>query len=157
MIVYHGSNIEVIKPDINHSRKAVDFGQGFYVTPIYEQARKWSEKFKRRGKNAVVNRYHLSDDAFEEGSTLRFDSYSEEWLDFIMSCRAEKDTTQYSIVIGGVANDKVFNTLELYFDGLIDKGEAIKRLRYEKPNLQICLRNQRVIDESLSFDGSEVL
>ena len=52
----------------------------------------------------------------------------------------------YDIVIGGVANDKVFNTVELYFDNLIEKGEAIRRLRYEKPNLQICFRTQKVLD-----------
>lgn len=46
--------------------------------------------------------------------------------------------TDYDLVLGGVANDKVFNTVELFFDGLIDKAEAINRLRYEKPNLQIC-------------------
>lgn len=28
------------------------------------------------------------------------------------------------------------------FDGLIDKAEAIKRLRFEKPNLQFCFRSQ---------------
>lgn len=39
-------------------------------------------------------------------------------------------------MIGGVANDKAFNTVELYFDNLIDKKEAIHRLRFEKPNLQ---------------------
>ena len=33
---------------------------------------------------------------------------------------------------GGVANDKVFNAAERYFNGLIDKTEAISRLRYEK-------------------------
>ena len=42
-----------------------------------------------------------------------------------------KDATDYDLVVGGVANDKVFNTVELFFDGLIDKAEAIKRLRYE--------------------------
>ena len=41
-----------------------------------------------------------------------------------------------------MANDKVFNTVELYFSHLIDKGEAIKRLRYEKPNLQVCFRTE---------------
>ena len=51
-----------------------------------------------------------------------------------------KDSTDYDLVVGGVANDKVFNTVELFFDGLIDKAEAINRLRYEKPNLQICFR-----------------
>lgn len=37
--------------------------------------------------------------------------------------------------MGCVANDKVFNNVELYFDGLIDKKEAINRLCYEKPNV----------------------
>ena len=59
------------------------------------------------------------------------------------------DATDYDIVIGGAANDKVFNTVELYFDNLIDKKEAIHRLRYEKLNLQMCLRTQTVLDPIL--------
>ena len=74
-----------------------------------------------------------------------------------MNCRREQDTTDYDIVIGGVANDKVFNTVELYYDNLIDKKAAISRLRYEKPNLQICFRTQRAIDTCLHFEGSEKL
>lgn len=44
MRVYHGSYVELAKPDIIHSRKKVDFGVGFYVTPIEEQAKWWSCK-----------------------------------------------------------------------------------------------------------------
>ena len=49
------------------------------------------------------------------------------------------NTGQYDIIIGGVANDKVFDTIELFFDGLIDKNMAIQLLKYEKPNLQYCI------------------
>ncbi len=49
---------------------------------------------------------------------------------------------------------KVFNTVELFFDGLIDKSEAISRLRYEKPNLQICFRTEKALG-LLRFEGSE--
>lgn len=157
MIVYHGSCMEVPSPDTIHSRKTVDFGQGFYVTPIYDQAKKWSEKFKCRGKQAVVSRYRFDEIALEELKMLSFDSYSEEWLEFILNCRSGKDATDYDIVVGGVANDKVFNTVELFFDGLIDKTEAISRLRYEKPNLQICFRTQTAICQYLEFEGSECL
>ena len=87
---------------------------------------------------------------------LKFDSYSEEWLDFILNCRSGKDMTDYDLVLGGVANDKVFNTVELFFDGLIDKAEAINRLRYEKPNLQICFRTEKALS-LLHFEGSERL
>lgn len=37
MILYHGSYLEINKPDLSHSRDNVDFGKGFYTTPIYEK------------------------------------------------------------------------------------------------------------------------
>lgn len=157
MILYHGSYLEIAKPDLQHSRPNVDFGLGFYTTPLYEQAEKWCQRFKRRGKNGIISRYMLDDTAFEELKVLKFDRYSEEWLDFILTCRRGEDTSDYDIVMGGVANDKVFNTVELYFEGLIDKAQAIDRLRYEKPNLQLCLRSDRVLSEYLHFEGSESL
>ena len=43
MILYHGSYLEVQKPDLLHSRENVDFGRGFYTTPLYDQAVKWCE------------------------------------------------------------------------------------------------------------------
>lgn len=74
----------------------------------------------------------------------------------MLNCRRGQDNSDYDLVIGGVANDKVFNTVELYFDGLIDKKEAIKRLRYEKPNLQICFRTEKAL-KLLHFEGSELV
>ena len=44
MILYHGSYLEVAKPDLKHSRPRVDFGCGFYTTPLREQAMKWCGK-----------------------------------------------------------------------------------------------------------------
>lgn len=155
MILYHGSYLEIETPDLIYSRENVDFGRGFYTTPIYEQAVKWCEKFKRRGKDGIVSRYHFDEKGYLELKVLKFDSYSEEWLDFILNCRKGKDSTDYDIVIGGVANDKVFNTVELYFDNLIDKKEAIRRLRYEKPNLQICFRTPKALEAYLHYEGSE--
>lgn len=38
MIVYHGSNVVVDHPDVNHSYRDLDFGRGFYVTTVKEQA-----------------------------------------------------------------------------------------------------------------------
>lgn len=155
MIVYHGSYQEIRKPDLKHSRPDVDFGLGFYTTPLYEQAVKWCGRFKRRGREGIVSRYMLDDIAIQSLKVLQFNTYSEEWLDYILNCRSGKDQSDYDIVIGGVANDRVFNTVELYFDGLIDKNEAINRLRYEKPNAQICLRTECVLEKYLHFEGSE--
>ncbi|MDO5397791.1 MAG: DUF3990 domain-containing protein [bacterium] len=157
MIVYHGSYIEIPKPDVAHSRVNVDFGRGFYITPLLEQARKWCLKFKVKKGTAVVSEYELDDAAFEKCKVLHFNDYSEEWLEFVMDCRRGNDKTDYEIIIGGVANDKVFNTVELFFDGLIDKTEALKRLKYEKPNLQIAVRTQEVLNKYMHFERSECL
>ncbi|MBR1390733.1 MAG: DUF3990 domain-containing protein [Lachnospiraceae bacterium] len=154
MILYHGSYLEITKPDLRHSRHNVDFGLGFYTTPLYEQAAKWCGKFKRRGKEGIISCYDFDEGVYKSLKVLQFNSYSEDWLNFILNCRSGKDITDYDIVIGGVANDKVFNTVELFFDGLIDKAEAISRLRYERPNLQICLRSGKAL-EHLHFERSE--
>lgn len=155
MILYHGSYLEIPTPDLMHSRENVDFGRGFYTTPIYEQAANWCKKFKNKRKDGFISRYEFDEKAYRELKVRIFDSYSEEWLEFVLNCRSCKDATDYDIVIGGVANDKVFNTVELYFDHLIDKAEAIRRLRYEKPNLQICFRTQKALDAYLHYEGSE--
>ena len=60
MILYHGSYNEITKSDLAHSRQNVDFGVGFYTTPMYEQAAKWCEKFKRRGKEGVISVYSFN-------------------------------------------------------------------------------------------------
>jgi hypothetical protein len=149
--------MEIKKPDISHSRINVDFGQGFYTTTILEQAQKWCEKFKDQGKSAVVSFYDLDESALKAYKVLHFEQYSEEWLDFIVSCRRGQNTADYDVIMGGVANDKVFNTIELFLDGLIDKKESLNRLRYEKPNFQIAFRNKEVLDKCLTFVRSETL
>lgn len=155
MIVYHGSYVVVSNPDLQHSRKSVDFGQGFYVTPLYEQARKWCQRFGRAGKKGIISSYDFNEDALSNLKVLKFDSYSEEWLDFVITCRRLNDTSDYDIVIGGIADDKVFNTIELYEDNLITKSETLARLIYEKPNLQIAFRTDIAIHNCLSFLRSE--
>ena len=157
MMVYHGSHLVVEHPDVLHSRPAVDFGRGFYTTPLAEQAESWAKSFLRRHKAAVVSAYLLDEAVFLEEDCMRFDSYSEAWLDFVLACRTEKDDSDHAVILGGIANDRVFDTIELFLQGLIQKGEAIRRLRFEQPNVQIALRTQEVIDRYLHFQGSRSL
>ena len=157
MMLYHGSYVEVAHPDLSFSRDYVDFGRGFYTTALIDQAKRWCVRFKREGRSSVVSRYELLEAPLGEFRVKRFDSYSEEWLDFVLACRRGCDESKFDVVEGGVANDKVFNTVELYFDGLIDKYEAIRRLSFEKPNHQMCFRTQQAADACLRFLGSDVL
>jgi len=158
MTLFHGSYLAVEKPDVSFSRNNIDFGRGFYTTPMQEQAINWAKRFKRKRGQSVVSIYEIDMDALpDKVKILNFDTYSEEWLDFIHTCRREKHSRDYDIVIGGVANDRVFNALGLFESGWLDKSEAIKRLRYEQPSIQYCFRNQSIIDNYLKFIGSEVL
>lgn len=65
------------------------------MTPLRNQAVKWCGKFKRRGKQGIVTIFEFKEDTQENLKILKFDSYSEEWLDFIMNCRREKDSSDY--------------------------------------------------------------
>lgn len=42
----------------------------------------------------------------------------------------------------------------MYFRGLWDKEKVLNELRYYKMNDQICIVNQRTLDEILEFKGS---
>lgn len=150
MILYHASPFVIENPDVHHSRDFLDFGKGFYLTTIYEQAEKYAMRFLRRGQKAYVNIYVLEDD-LSEYKVLVFEKYDEAWLEYVGMCRKGSGGAAYDIVSGGIADDKVFNTIDLYFAGEMSKEDALRRLAFEHPNHQICILNQHVIQHHLKF------
>lgn len=155
MIVYHGSNCEVAKPDLTFSRNNLDFGKGFYVTEIKEQAEKWARRFFFNKEMSILNIYELT---FPENSIVKkFENYDYEWLNFIISCRLGNiEYLNFDFIIGGVANDRVYDTIELYFDKLIEKSEALRRLKYFKPNNQMCVVTEKAISGLVFLSSEEV-
>ena len=124
MILYHGSYLAIENPDLLHSRPNLDFGKGFYLTSIREQAVKWCGKFVKKGKQGVISNYIFDEELFQRLKVLRFDSYSEEWLEFILACRSGKDSSDYDAVCGGIANEKP--NMQIAFR----KDAALTCLRY---------------------------
>lgn len=154
MKVYHTSTIPIEHPDTWHSRSGLDFGKGFYVTKLKEQAVRYADRFFRYGMKAYLTTFEYLPST--EMKTKEFDSYSEEWLNFIIACRKGDDCYKnYDIVVGGVANDKVIRTIDLYVAGMITKDVALERLVYEKPTSQICFISQMAIECCLRYIGSE--
>ena len=155
MEVYHVSMVRVERPDVYHSRKFLDFGQGFYVTTLKDQAVKYAQRFIRRGKEAWLNIYELDEDFMSSSFIIReFEKYDANWLDFVVACRKGIVIGNYDIVKGGIANDKVFRTVDLFFSGDITKEEALRRLLFELPNDQLCIRSQKILDNYLTFKDS---
>lgn len=153
MILYHSSNQAIELPDTAHSRDYLDFGKGFYLTSLREQAVKYAQRFSRRGQAAWLNAYELSLTP-TEWKVMQFESYDRDWLDFISKCRAGIDDSDYDIIIGGIANDKVIFTLDRYFAGELSAEATLGILKFEKPNNQYCIRSQRLIDDCLTHLSS---
>ena len=149
MILFHTSYVTVENPDVAHSRDFLDFGKGFYLTTLRDQAVRYGQRFLRRQGVAWLNSYKFEYEP-KEWKVKTFDAYDQEWLDFVAACRAGKDGCDYDLVIGGIANDKVIRTLDRYFEKEITKDEALGLLRYEKPNIQFCIRSQKMLEECLT-------
>ena len=152
MKLYHGSNQEIIKPDIAFSKKFLDFGKGFYLTSFQEQAEKWAlRKAARLGGNPTINVYNLPEN-FSDYKVCSFETENELWLDFVCKCRkGEEINQQFDIVMGRVANDDIFKTIDMYFKNLWTKEKVLLELRYYQENNQICIINQQIIEKELIF------
>jgi len=112
MKVYHGSYTEINEIDLLKCKAGRDFGRGFYVTNILLQAEFWAARKGRKTKG-VVTEFEFDDFFFEDDivKVLRFEGYTEEWLDFVILNRRNKSRKQqshdYDIIEGPVANDDI--------------------------------------------------
>ena len=154
MILYHGGTEAVMHPDCKKGRPDLDFGQGFYVTLLLDQAEGFARRKARdrRGK-PVISVYEFDyEAAIKDCAYLNFEFYDEAWLDFVVDSRSGlKPWANYDIVEGGVANDRVIDTVELYTIGILDKTSALGRLSEHQPNHQICILSQAILDKYLKF------
>jgi hypothetical protein len=160
IIVYHGGTEAIENPDCKLGRKNLDFGQGFYVTDIREQAVKWAENMGRnRNKPALLNSYIMNRQAIvQEARCKIFEAYNEEWLEFIIANRTgENIAAKYDYIEGGIANDRVIDTVNLYTAGLMELNTALRELSRHQPNNQMCLLSQSIINEYLIYNGTEEL
>lgn len=156
--VYHGSIEEIRHPLTNIGRENLDFGKGFYVTDIKKQAQIWAglkHKFYP-GSKGIVNQYDLDfDTVVNKYVYKKFEHYDREWLYFIINCRnGKKVWKKYDIIEGGVANDRVIDTIEAFMAGQIEEDKALGELSKHQPNNQICILKQSIIDNHLFFSRS---
>lgn len=161
--LYHGSYMSVPSPHVKFGRERVDFGQGFYLTKLVDQAKAWAITIaERKGKNATptISTYSLDYEAIisKKNRVKIFDKYDLEWLEYVIDCRKCGEMQhQYDIVEGGVANDNVIDTVEDYENGIITAEQALGQLKYKKVNHQICILNQDIADQHLTFISSKVV
>ena len=153
MRLYHGSDCAIDKPDVSFSRSNLDFGRGFYATSIRRQAERWAlRRAMRSGTPPIVNVFDFDENI--DLSILRFENDAA-WLEFVCRCRrGDNAPNGTDLVVGGVADDKVYAAIDMYFRGLWDMDQTLAALKFFERNDQYCFVTQSAIDRALHFRKS---
>lgn len=150
MILYHGSKAIVEAPEIRIQKYNKDFYFGFYCTLYPEQAIRWATRFNGVG---FLNEYNYTPNAAL--NIKRFPEMSEEWLDFIVSCRLG-NPHGYDIVEGPMANDTIFNYVQNFADGKISREAFWALAKFKKPTHQISFHTARALATLQFLSATEV-
>jgi len=149
MILYHGSTVVVDSPRIITPNRTLDFGMGFYTTANYTQAVVFADiVMKRRRQNVqYISIYDFNmEQALKTLSILEFAGPDEDWFDYV--CQNRNGTysgDEYDIVIGAVANDKVYATIGLFESGILTKEQAIESFKVNPLYDQIVLKSDSAL------------
>ena len=156
MILFHGSNVMVKEPRILDSDRYLDFGFGFYMTTNKDQAINFAQKVaQRKGEKPIVNIFSFDETKTTGLRIKEFDGPNEEWLDFVSANRNGKyEGEQFDIVIGPVADDDVYQTLQVYASGLLTKDQALQALKIKKLYNQYLFATPESL-KTLKFESAE--
>lgn len=147
MKLYHGSNIAVQNPQILESDRKLDFGTGFYLTSNLEQAERWAKLTQARRGNgtATVSVFEADEKILNTLNVLHFQKADKSWLEFVTQNRKNvaQQNDSYDVVIGPVANDRTMPVISLYFSGIYDADETVKRLLPQKLNDQYTFKTEK--------------
>lgn len=149
MTVYHGGYQAVEEPEIRVGCNTKDFGNGFYCTIIKEQAERWARRYQTK----VVSVYDVRLNS--NLNIKEFANMSEEWLDFIVSCRSGKDH-DYDVVIGAMSDDQIYNYVSDYIDGSITREQFWALAKFKYPTHQIVFCTEAAL-KCLEYRECEVL
>ena len=158
MKLYHGSLEVVSEPRIITPNRTLDYGRGFYTTTSYEQAEQWVRRRKGTQHSVgYVNVYELAEVLPDDIKQLRFETPTEEWVDFVMRNRTEKGFEHsFDIVYGPVANDRVYAAFALYESNLLDKEGLIRELRTYELVDQFLFHTEQSLQHLTFIEAKEV-
>ncbi len=154
MILYHGSNQSIDRIDLSVCRPFKDFGKGFYLTTMEEQAQKMARRVAGIfGGTPTVNVFRLEDAVWQKEhlSLRRFPAATLEWALFVTANRTGNTTVEnnldekYDIVIGPVADDDLSVLFRQFSDGLIGEEALRKGMEFRRLNDQYSFHTERAI------------
>lgn len=137
--LYHGSNMKIEVPDLEHSKPFKDFGRGFYLSDNSQQALELAlqKVSQTRSGSAEVSEFLFDENIlYSDSLDVRiFPDYSEDWARFVLDNRrghAQTEKPSYDIVYGPIADDGVTYQLRRYEGGVISLTRLVEELKYAK-------------------------
>lgn len=159
MLLYHGSNKDIKIIDLAMCRPYKDFGRGFYLTVMQDQAEKMAKRVARiYGGSPVLNVFEI-DDSFVDLSDLCIKDFgietSEEWARFVMNNRNRKYNdfsnpdcnfdNKYDVVIGPIANDDMAVLFRQYENGVLTFENMLNGMVYKETTNQYSFHTEKAI------------
>ena len=80
----------------------------------------------------------------EELNVKEFKDYSDEWLEFVVGCRSGK-THEYDVVIGPMADDTIYDYIEAYSMGRMNKKKFFDVMKFKYPTHQISFHTIKAL------------
>ena len=155
MKLYHGSDVLVSQPDLAKGKPYKDFGRGFYLSDTREQALEMASRIVNRidrGLKPIVSTFEFDESAMTDGSLYvkRFDTYSEEWAEFVLHNRDRKipqPIHNFDIVYGPIADDSVVRQMRRFELGDITLNELMRELKYpQKITFQYFFGSEKALE-----------
>lgn len=164
MILFHGSNVDIDHIDLSKCRPNKDFGQGFYLTTIREQAIRMAKRVARMyGGTPILNVYEFEDsaDKLKQLNIRRFDHPSIEWAKFVITNRNatklkvfQEDSNidgRFDLVIGPIANDDLALLFRQFSEGTISAETLVAEMEFKQLTEQYSFHSEK----SISLLGKE--
>lgn len=170
MLVYHGSDHIIEKPEPKGSKLTNDYGRGFYTTESPDLAKEWACGDGRDGyaniyemDMADLNILRLNDPEYNILNWLavltKYRSYwqsgsiAEEAKDYLQQ-HFLIDLSSYDVIIGYRADDSYFTFAQDFVAGAISLAKLSEAMRLGKLGEQIVLKSDSAFGR-LRFIGAE--
>ena len=174
IVLYHGADHEIQKPEKGKGKNNNDYGQAFYCTKDIHSAKEWANK---DDKNGIINKYLFNIDGLNILDLTDKTKYGVlNWIailmhfrtlniDFVESHQVELDylekyyyidVNKYDVVIGFRADDSYFKFPSLFIDNelRLEMMEEIYKLGYL--GIQYAIISEKAFNK-LKFIKSEVV
>ncbi len=150
MTLYHGTFMDFQAIELGKCRPYKDFGRGFYLTDLEDQAIKMAEKkAKIFNGSPVILKYDFDERLLANGElkVKQFSKPGQEWAEFIYKNRSRSCAFQhdYDIVTGPIADDGVAYLLDRYEEGTLTLEQLANELEFRDLNNQYFFGTEKAL------------